>query len=91
MGKDFAYDRITKEFEESFKKALKNAKLTGQLLAISLVLGYPFSTQTISLVGYSLGTQVIKSCLQTLSRLEAHDLIHNVSFIAGATHFEKDQ
>ena len=56
-----------------------------------MVLGYPFSTQTISLIGYSLGCQVIKSCLQTLSRLEAHDLVHHVTLIAGATHFDKDQ
>ncbi len=44
MAKEFAYDRIAKVFEDNFKKAVKNAKLTGQLLAIALVLGYPFST-----------------------------------------------
>lgn len=29
MAKEFAYDRIAKVFEDNFKKAIKNAKLTG--------------------------------------------------------------
>jgi hypothetical protein len=33
---------------------------------------------------------VIKSCLLTLSRLGGYEFIHNVTFLAGATHFTKD-
>ena len=29
LAKEFAYDRIAKVFEDNFKKAVKNAKLTG--------------------------------------------------------------
>jgi len=39
-----------------FDLAIKHAKITGKLLAICLVLGYPFSAQTVSLIGFSLGT-----------------------------------
>ena len=42
MGKEAVIDRFTKLFKKKFDKAIKNAKITGQLLAISLVLGYPF-------------------------------------------------
>lgn len=74
-----------------FKDAIDKAKLTGRLVAISLALGFPFSTQTISMVGFSLGTQVIKSCLSTLHKLGAHDIINNVTLLAGASHYEKNQ
>ena len=37
-----------------------------------------------SLVGFSLGNQVIKTCLKELSRLGATNLIHNVTFLGAA-------
>ena len=91
MGKEAIYNRFADLLKKKFDKALKNAKITGQLLAIALVLGYPFNTHTISFAGYSLGCEVIKSCLLTLSRLGADNLIHNVTFLGGATHFTDDQ
>ena len=39
-----------------FKGAVKNAKLAGQLLAYILAMRQPFLTQSVSLVGFSLGT-----------------------------------
>ena len=65
--------------------------MTGRLLAIALVLGYPFSSQTISLMGFSLGTQVIKSCLSTLFKLGATEIIHNVTLLAGASHYDTNK
>ena len=83
-----------------FQKARSKAKLTGKLLACALALKIPFKTQTVSLVGFSLGSQVIKSCLKTLDYLYGnpdgssetvpYDMIHNVTFLAGATHFTKN-
>jgi hypothetical protein len=80
-----------KQYLFHFKDAINKAKLTGRLVAISLALGFPFSTQTISMIGFSLGTQVIKSCLSTLHKLGAHDIINNVTLLAGASHYEKNQ
>ena len=64
LGQSFyqVYDEVVKLFKQS--KA--NAKLAGKLLACALVLRRPFTHQTVSLIGFSLGTQVIKSCLKTI-------------------------
>ncbi len=56
---------------------------------MALALGYPFTNQTVSLLGFSLGTQVIKSCMKTLAKLGASDIIHNVTLLGGASHYEK--
>ena len=87
-SKTYLYDGIALQVRDLFKKAIRNARLTGKLVALALVLGYPFSTQTVSLLGFSLGTQVIKSCLKTLTKLGASDLVHNVTLLGGASHYE---
>ncbi|TNV83636.1 hypothetical protein FGO68_gene10597 [Halteria grandinella] len=69
---------------KQFCQAIINAKQTGKLLAIALALGYPFPNQTISLIGFSLGSQVIKSTIKTLHKIGVHDLIQNVHFLGGA-------
>ena len=58
--------------------------MTGELLACSLAIGYPFYTQSVSLLGYSLGCQVTKSTLKTLHALEAHNVVQNVTFMGAA-------
>jgi hypothetical protein len=70
---------------------MDNAKLSGELLGIAISLGLIFSNQTISLAGFSLGSQVTKSCLQTLFECGAHHIVHQTAFIAGATHFNSDE
>ena len=67
-----------------FKYAKKNAKMTGKLLAYTLAMLFPFPTQSVSLVGFSLGNQVIKSCLKELHSLNANHIIHHVTFLAAA-------
>ena len=61
------------------------AEMSGKLLAHSLMMQFPFKDQSISLVGFSLGTHVIYNCLKELNRFGANNLIHNVYFIGGAT------
>ena len=75
---------LTEVFMDQFKKGKNNAKVAGAILGYILAVRYPFLTQSVSLVGFSLGTQVIKSCLKTLHRLGAHSVIHNITFMAGA-------
>jgi hypothetical protein len=53
----------------TFNRARINAEKAGKLLACMLALRFPFTYQTVSLVGFSLGTQVIKSCLETLHEI----------------------
>ena len=75
---------LTQAVVDQFKAGKRNAKVAGKLLAYTLAMRYPFTTQSISLVGFSLGSQVIKSCLKTLHELGATDIIHNVTFMGAA-------
>lgn len=84
--KKLFYDSLLVGVEKLFKQAIENAKMTGKLLAVALALGFPFTTQTISLIGFSLGSQVIKSTIKTLHKIGVHDLIQNVHFLGGACH-----
>ena len=72
------------------------------MLACALALRMPFKTQTVSLVGFSLGTQVVKSCLKTLHEIYNHpsepplghslpsDIIQSATLMGGACHFSKN-
>jgi hypothetical protein len=60
------------------------AKFSGELLACALAIGFPFYTQSVSLLGFSLGCQVIKSSLKTLHSFEAFNVIQNVTFMGAA-------
>lgn len=66
---------VTKGLASVFKDSKANAKLAGVLLGCALALREPFRGQTVSLVGFSLGCQVIKSCLKTLLFLGATDVV----------------
>ena len=72
------------KINELFKDAREEAKLAGKLLACCFALRYPFPSQSLSIMGFSLGCQVTKTCLKTLNSLQANSLIQNVSFLAGA-------
>ena len=54
---------------DAFMKARTNAKITGKVLGHYLALGNEFQTYSISLIGFSLGSQVIKSCLNTIAKI----------------------
>eukprot|EP00347_Sterkiella_histriomuscorum_P021782 403332783 len=69
----------------TFRNTKKIAKLNGKMLAYALALQYPFKLNTISFVSFSLGSQVAKQCIKSLHDLGVKDLIHNQTFIAGAT------
>lgn len=75
-----------------FKTARKCAKKSGELLALILKDKKIFGDIKINLIGHSLGSQLIKSCLKTLYILNKEDCdpkdnfkINNVVFLAGAT------
>ena len=81
----------TIERAQDFADARNEAKFAGKLLACVLATRYPFLSQSVSLIGHSLGCQVIKSCLKTLNLLQANNLIQNVTLMAGAaTLFDKN-
>ena len=67
-----------------FNSAKRVAKMTGELLGCALSIGYPFYTQSVSLIGFSLGCQVVKSALKTLHAFGAHNVVQNVTFMGAA-------
>jgi len=80
------------ESKDVFLNAKAHAKLSGKLLACAIACSYPFETQAISLVGFSLGGQVIKSTLKTLHQFGMlskgqYCVIQNVTIMGGAINF----
>ena len=69
---------------KEFNTAKLLAKKTGKLLGCIFAIGHPFYTQSMSLIGYSLGCQVIKSTLKTLHYLKATNVVQNVTFLGAA-------
>ena len=69
---------------ECFTESKQNAKEAGKLLACALALREPFRAQSISIVAFSLGNQVMKTCLKTLAKLGATNVVQNVTFLGAA-------
>ena len=76
---------------QSFIDSSHKASLSGKILAHILASKLFFKNQTITLVGFSLGTHVTKHCIKKMYELHykdhipCNDIIKNVVLIAGAT------
>ena len=84
--KDIAFNPAKSFFDSSRK-----ASLCGKILAFILASKLFFKYQTVTLIGFSLGTHVIKHCIKKMYELhskeniQCNDIIQNVVLIAGAT------
>lgn len=76
--------KIPYDYRKKFIKMTDLAKEYGKMLAYMLILQFPFTNQSISLIGFELGAQIVYSCLEELHRMKADNIIHNVYFIRGA-------
>ena len=83
------YQQIPKDI---FINSSKKAKLCGKILALIIASKLFFKYQTISLIGFSLGTHVISNCIKMLYKinpiLKCDDIIKDVILIGGATSIE---
>ena len=76
---------------KSFIDSSNKASLSGKILAHILASKLFFKNQSITLVGFSLGTHVAKHCIKQMYELHykehipCNDIIKNVVLIAGAT------
>ena len=81
--------------EEIFVNSSKKAKLCGKILALIIASKIFFEYQTISLIGFSLGTHVISNCIKMLykinDKIKCDDIIKDVILIAGATSMENKE
>ncbi|CAI2386752.1 unnamed protein product [Moneuplotes crassus] len=76
--------KVPVDFKNRFLACAEMAKFYGKLLANCLILQFPFVNQSVSLFGFSLGAQVLYSCLEELCARKAHNIVYNVYFIEGA-------
>ena len=67
-------------------RAYQEATNTGKYLAHVIHKGEFYKDKVVSLVGHSLGTKVIASCLQELERLKCYDRVYEVLLMAGVVH-----
>jgi hypothetical protein len=71
------------------------SKFYGKLLAYIIVSRELFSFQTINLVGYSMGCNIIKYCLIELNKINKQikclDIINNIIFIGGSINIKMDK
>ena len=90
------YDNLfdpRKSFVDSSNKAALSGKILGLILASKLFFKY----QTVTLVGFSLGTHVTKNCIKEMYNLHykehipCNDIIKDVILIAGATCMQKEE
>lgn len=61
---------LPNSFWKIFTNSVKLAQICGKLLAHSLMLGFPFREKKVTLIGFSLGTQVVYSWLEELARFK---------------------
>jgi len=69
--------------QEIWDKSYIEAEKTGRHLA-KMLINKHFDDSQITLVGFSLGTVVIASCLKELNRLQHYGIIHDVLLMGGA-------
>eukprot|EP00340_Litonotus_pictus_P010215 CAMPEP_0170514962 /NCGR_PEP_ID=MMETSP0209-20121228/1455_1 /TAXON_ID=665100 ORGANISM="Litonotus pictus, Strain P1" /NCGR_SAMPLE_ID=MMETSP0209 /ASSEMBLY_ACC=CAM_ASM_000301 /LENGTH=818 /DNA_ID=CAMNT_0010799239 /DNA_START=237 /DNA_END=2689 /DNA_ORIENTATION=+ len=96
---DYDWDKYLSENNE-FVVAMKRSEIIGKLLAYTIASKKQFKGKLVNLIGFSLGCNVIKSCLDELSRLTIPSVvnnnkgykvssnktvINNVMFVGGAT------
>eukprot|EP00345_Euplotes_harpa_P009651 CAMPEP_0168350864 /NCGR_PEP_ID=MMETSP0213-20121227/21443_1 /TAXON_ID=151035 /ORGANISM="Euplotes harpa, Strain FSP1.4" /LENGTH=337 /DNA_ID=CAMNT_0008361433 /DNA_START=564 /DNA_END=1575 /DNA_ORIENTATION=+ len=76
--------KIPFEYREKFMDNWEMSKVYGKILAHALLIHFPFINQSVSLIGFNIGAQILYSCLEELHHKKAFNIIHNVYFIIGA-------
>lgn len=86
-----------KENKSLIKRNKEAAKAHGKLLAYIIASRSIFKFHSISLIGYSLGCEVIKQCILELNKIydynpfDINDILHNIIFIGGATKLDHNK
>ncbi len=90
----YLYDWQSINYKE-IKRIKKVSKFYGKLLAYIITSREVFSFQTINLVGYSMGCNVIKYCLLELNKINkkinCFDIINTVIFIGGSINIKMNK
>lgn len=104
---NFMYNFVAKKGDTNYKETNKEnrqkmitnnkkiSKIYGKFLAFILATRSVFKFHSVSLLGYSLGCNVIKHCLKELKKMSTNgikvdEIINNVIFIGGACKLEEN-
>mmetsp|Transcript_13380 Transcript_13380/g.22777 ORF Transcript_13380/g.22777 Transcript_13380/m.22777 type:complete len:104 (-) Transcript_13380:365-676(-) len=76
-----------------FIEKVRSAKLAGELMGTLNALRLPFGGSTVSLIGFSLGNQVVLSWLEQIAVLQGVDFLNpaptrslHLSYVCSVTH-----
>ena len=90
----YIYDWQSVNYEE-LSQTKKVSKFYGKLLAYIIISREIFTFQTINLIGYSMGCNIIKYCLLELNKFNEitsySDIINNIIFIGGSINIKLDK
>ena len=90
----YLYDWQSINYDE-ISKIKKITKFYGKLLAYIIVSRDIFSFQTINLIGFSMGCNIIKYCLIELNKINkkinCFDIINNIIFIGGSINLKMNK
>ena len=78
------HDKICGTWDQAYQHAI----IAGKNLACYLVHTDIFEGHAISLIGFSLGTLVIMSCIWELEKMKRYDVIYNVLIMGGVAHID---
>ena len=81
-----------KEGRKTFLDTQHRARMTGKMLAHFLASDNPvLKDHCVSLMGYSLGSALCMSTVRRLYKMGSFDVLHNVTFLAGATYVRNEK
>ena len=90
----YLYDWQSINYKE-ISRIKKISKFYGKLLAYIIISREIFTFQTINLIGYSMGCNIIKHCLIEINKINkkynCFDIINNIIFIGGAVNLKMDK
>ena len=79
---------VYNEILNSWNNTYEEARVAGKNLAHYLANAYLFKGYSISLVGFSLGTLVIMTCIWELEKMNRNDIIYDVLLMGGVAHID---
>ena len=79
-----AHTETCKNWSETYEQA----QVTGRNLAHCLARSHVFEGHAVSLVGFSLGTQVVMSCVYELERIKKPNILYEVLIMGGVAHID---
>ena len=86
----YGYDWQSVNYK-NIKRSKHVSKFYGKYLAYIIASREIFKFQTINLIGFSMGCNVIKYCLLELNKLNCNEIINNIIFLGGCINLKMEK